>query len=414
MRAPPCSSDPKKLLDASVLDDPHPFLSVVRREHPLSRVGDTGVHLVATWDGILEVLGREEDFSANLTGMLIRGADGVPIPFDFPSLDGTQVIATADEPHHTVHRRLVSPRFETDRVVDFEPMIREWTREALAPFLLDEGGEFVPIAERIPAQVVGSLLGLPDGDAERHRAWAMMGGDMLAGEVGPTRMQALALEGQKMGHYLKRHLEAASKAAPDPSRASLLELLAEGVRAGEITLSQATGIGMVMFGAGGESTSALIGSAMRVLAEEPELAEQLRQDPLQIARFVEEVVRLEPPFKFHYRAVRRECELQGYTLGPGDRLMLLWAAANRDPAVFEEPDALRLDRKHPKHHMSFGRGAHFCVGAPLARLEARVMVEEVLRETRQLSLVPGHPPVYAQSIFTRRLESLVVSTRKIA
>ena len=189
---------------------------------------------------------------------------------------------------------------------------------------------------------------------------------------------------------------------------------AEGVRAGEITLSQATGIGMVMFGAGGESTSALIGSAMRVLAEEPELAEQLRQDPLQIARFVEEVVRLEPPFKFHYRAVRRECELQGYTLGPGDRLMLLWAAANRDPAVFEEPDALRLDRKHPKHHMSFGRGAHFCVGAPLARLEARVMVEEVLRETRQLSLVPGHPPVYAQSIFTRRLESLVVSTRKIA
>ena len=224
MRAPPFSSDPKKLLDASVLDDPHPFLSVVRREHPLSRVGDTGVHLVATWDGILEVLGREEDFSANLTGMLIRGADGVPIPFDFPSLDGTQVIATADEPHHTVHRRLVSPRFETDRVVEFEPMIREWTREALAPFLLDEGGEFVPIAERIPAQVVGSLLGLPDGDAERHRAWAMMGGDMLAGEVGPTRMQALALEGQEMGHYLKRHLEAAAKAAPKPANLKVFSM----------------------------------------------------------------------------------------------------------------------------------------------------------------------------------------------
>ena len=88
--------------------------------------------------------------------------------------------------------------------------------------------------------------------------------------------------------------------------------------------------------------------------------------------------------------------------------MLLWVAANRDPDVFEDPDEMRLDRKHPKHHVSFGRGAHFCVGAQLARLEARIVVEEVLAATREIGPDPDQPPVHAHSIFTRRLESLPI------
>lgn len=94
--------------------------------------------------------------------------------------------------------------------------------------------------------------------------------------------------------------------------------------------------------------------------------------------------------------------------------MLLWAAANRDPTVFDDPDALRLDRTHPKLHMGFGRGTHFCVGAQLARLEARILIEEVLLLTREIGLQQGSPPVYARSIFTRRLEQLFVSAREMA
>jgi cytochrome P450 len=161
-----------------------------------------------------------------------------------------------------------------------------------------------------------------------------------------------------------------------------------------------------MFGAGGESTAGLLGSAVRLLAEAPALADELRANPRLLPRFVEETVRLESPFKFHYRAVRRACELGGAQLQPGDRLMLLWAAANRDPAVFEDPDALRLDRPHPKQHLGFGRGAHFCIGAPLARLEARVLLEELLSRTQHLALRAGSPPVHARSLFVRRLESL--------
>jgi len=96
-------------------------------------------------------------------------------------------------------------------------------------------------------------------------------------------------------------------------------------------------------------------------------------------------------------------------LEAGDRLMLLWASANRDASHFEEPDSLCLDRRHPKLHMSFGRGSHFCIGAPLARLEARVVCEELLARTTALSLPEADPHVHARSIFVRRLERLPIA-----
>lgn len=408
MRAPQSSSDPAELLETAVIEDPHPFFARVREEHPVSRVGETGVHLVANWEGILEVLDREEDFSANLTGVLMRGEGGQPSTFDLPPAEGTQVIATADEPRHTVHRRLVRPRMTEKRIALIETNIRRWCSEALEHWLEAGGGDFAPISEIVPARAIGHLLGLPDGDAERHRTWALLGGEMLAGDVDLARIGNLAAETAPMGSYIAHHLKEALSNGEPANQASLLNLLAAGRESGEINTSEAIGIAIVMFGAGGESTSALIGSAVRLLAQDPDLAEFLRRNLELVPRFIEEALRLEPPFKFHYRAVRRECELAGYPLEPGDRLMLLWAAANRDPSVFDAPDEMKLDRKHPKHHMSFGRGTHFCAGTHLARLEARIMIEDVLRGTEHFTLNPESPPVHARSIFIRRLEHLPI------
>ena len=409
MRAPASGGDPTELFALETIEDPHPFFARLRRDRPLSQVGDTGVHLVASWALIDEALHREADFSANLTGVLVLGEGGQPSVFPLAGFGGSHVIATADEPDHAVHRRLAQPRLAAREISDLAAPLRAWTREALAPWLEAGGGDFAPISEWVPARAVAHVLGLPESDAPHFRKWAMMGGDILAGAVSPPAVSALGLETGRMAAYLSEHLEAALASPQRGPDAPLLHALACGLRDGEIRREQAVGIAIVMFGAGGESTAALIGSAIRLLAANPVLADSLRRAPERIPRFVEETVRLESPFKFHYRAVRRHCELGGLDLQPGDRLMLLWASANRDPAVNDDPDALRLDRRHPKQHMGFGRGSHFCVGAHLARLEARVMVEEMLARTRHIKLSAQAPPVHARSIFVRRLERLPIA-----
>lgn len=408
MRAPLCCADPAELLDLATIEEPHGFFARVRAQHAISRVGDTGVHLVATWDLIEEALAREADFSANLTGVLVRGDDGRPAALELPATGANQVIATADEPSHKVHRALAQPRLAQQRINELEPKLRAWARSALEPWLAAGGGDFVPLAELVPARAVALVLGLPERDVADHRRWAMMGGDMLAGDVSVAEMAEFGAETGRMARYLGEHIAAAPSGHEPGPDLPLLHALAYGAATGRIDPSAAIGIAIVMFGAGGESTAALIGSAARLLAQDRALADDLRAHPELCSRYVEEVVRLEPPFKFHYRAVRRACELGGAELAPGDRLMLLWASANRDPAHFDEPDALRLDRRHPKQHLGFGRGAHFCIGAPLARLEARVMVEELLAGTRRVALRADDPPVFAHSIFVRRLERLAL------
>ena len=119
--------------------------------------------------------------------MLIRGDDGLPAALDLPSTGANQVIATADEPEHAVHRALAQPRLAAARIAALEPQMREWVREALDRWLGAGGGDFVPIAETIPARALAHVLGLPDGDVTRFRRWAMMGGDMLAGDVSAAR-----------------------------------------------------------------------------------------------------------------------------------------------------------------------------------------------------------------------------------
>ena len=188
----------------------------------------------------------------------------------------------------------------------------------------------------------------------------------------------------------------------------MADRLARAVHAGQLPHRHALGILAVLLGAGIESTASLIGNAARLLAERPELAAQLRREPGLVPAFVEEAVRLESPFRFHYRAVARDCELGGVPLRVGHRLMLSWASANRDEAVFERPDEIDLHRRFPRHHMAFGRGIHFCVGAPLARLETRVVLEELLDRSSRIELDPDRPPRYAPSLFVRRPASLAL------
>lgn len=406
MRAPAYSSDPSEILAPHVLANPQPFYAKLRKTQPLCRIGESGAHLVLSWALVEEALGRDADFSANLTGVVMRGANGHPSIFDMRGTGAIQVIATADEPDHGVHRALLQPRLSPARIERMEPRIRGWVGSSLAPWLAAGGGDFAPIAERIPALAIAHLLGLPERDVESFRTWAMMGGDMLAGDADLDRLRFLGEETARMFDYLGEHLDRADPKTADSPDGTLMAALARGVAEGRIDRETAVGISSVLFGAAGESTAALIGSCLLRLAQDPGTADRLRTTPGLIPRFVEEVVRLEPPFNFHYRVVKRACRLGGYDLAPEDRLLLSWASANRDESVFEAPDELRLDRRFPKNHVGFGRGAHFCIGAHLARLEARLVVEAALSRTARIELDTTLPVVHARSIFVRRPEQL--------
>jgi len=141
-----------------------------------------------------------------------------------------------------------------------------------------------------------------------------------------------------------------------------------------------------MLAAGGESTTSLIGNAVRLLADHQDLQQRLRQQPELIPSFVEEALRLESPFRHHMRSVSKDTTLGGVDIPAGATVLLFWGAANRDPAVFERPDEVVLGR--PRRHVAFGRDIHYCVGAPLARLEARVVLTVLLNCTSSITLDP--------------------------
>jgi cytochrome P450 len=386
------------------LEDPAPRYAWLRQHGPVHEVGASRVFLVASWALVEEAL-VSPDLSANLTGVLIRGADGAPELFDFPGVgDANAVLATADPPAHDAQRRVVQPALAAGRVAALERELRTRVVRRLAPFVASGGGDFtVALANPIPSEVISRLLGLAEADLPRVMRWAMQGGAMLAATIGRAELEALLAEAAELVVHLAAHFAR----EPTPRReAPLLDALRGAVETGTLTQGQAIGIGVVLVGAGGESTASVLGSAVRLLAERPELQARLRREPERIPAFVEEAVRLEPPFRGHYRTVRRPLSLGGVALAPGDRLLLLWASANRDETRFERPDAIDLARPHPRDHLGFGRGIHFCVGASLARLEARVVLEELLARTRHLALDPRRPPAHVPSLFVRRLAHL--------
>jgi cytochrome P450 family 144 len=188
----------------------------------------------------------------------------------------------------------------------------------------------------------------------------------------------------------------------------LLGAVAQGINSQALSEVQGYGILHTLLSAGGESTTSLIGNAVRMLAEHRDLQDQLGDDPELIPMFVEEALRLEPPFRYHMRSVPNDTELGGIEIPAGETVLLLWGATNRDPAVFDHPETIDLTRQVPRRHVAFGRGVHHCVGAPLARVEARNVLGVLLNRASDITLDPRRPPRWVNSLTVRRHEELPV------
>jgi len=317
-----------------------------------------------------------------------------------------QTLLALDPPDHTRLRRLLVPHLSVAAVRRLAPAVAAHV-EALLPGVL--GGapvDFVAgFAAELPLRVVGTLLGLPPAELAAFGALAAR-----ASTSNPHRETKASLRDRLEAELalLRRFETLLAGPAPTPP-GSLLAGLRAAVRARELTLREAIGLSREVLVAGAETTVDLLSSVVLLLAREPALLGRARDDAAARAALVEEALRLESPFTGFWRRARRATTLGGVAL-PADALLLVpFGALNRDPAAHREPDRPDLDRPAPRRHLAFGHGIHFCVGAPLARLEAQVALEALLARVERVELLtdPGSLR-YRPSIQGRGLEALPV------
>jgi cytochrome P450 len=396
-----------RLVGAELVDDPYPFYEQLRRDAPVWRLPGSDAFLVSTWDLVTEAAGRVEDFSNHFRHTLFSREDGTLGVVDNGEGGAPDVFAGADPPAHTVHRKLFFPELVQRKMERLEPEVA-----ALADALLDEllrrdsADAATGLAEPIPLRIMAErVIGFRATDIAQTQRWVFGGSRFLGGRLGLDELPAVGAEAAGMWPWVGEQLDDALAA---PGDGDVLAAAAAGVRDGVLTRDEAAFTLMVLLGAGGETTTSLIGNAVRILAERPQIQDELRADPNLVAAFVEEVLRFESPFRFHPRTARGPVELGGVEIPERAMVALLWGAANRDGSVFERPDEFVVGRPNARQHVGFGRGIHYCVGAPLARLESRVVLTKLLERTRRFVLDPDQPPRWVDSLWIRRHERLPI------
>lgn len=389
------------LFSPAALEDPYPVFEQLRTAGDVHFLPAQQLYIVLGFDAIRTVLADPHTYSSNLVAVLsaVSGSAAVSVTAAAGSVD---VLATADPPTHTEQRALVMPRFAPRSVAALTEMIDAAVRPAVAGLVTAGGGDWMArVAHRVPVQVIGHLIGLPEHDHEQLARWSDAAIEMVSGVATPDRAGQAALEVLDFVRYLGEQIDSARPG----EEAGVLGSVAAAVAAQTITRDQAAILLVQLVTAGAESTTSLLGTAVRLLAGDRELQNRLRADRGCVDALVEEAVRTESPFRGHFRVTTTPTRLAGVELEAGARLMLMWGASNRDPRIFDRPDHIDLDRAQPKRHHSFGRGIHFCLGAHLARKETAQAVHALLDATATVT-PRGPEPAYVPSLIVRRLAHL--------
>lgn len=353
--------------DFAIDDDPYPVWRRMREEAPLYRNDKYNFYALSRYDDVARAL---PDWEAYRSG---RGTtadilfSGIEVP--------PGILLFEDPPLHDLHRRLLSRVFTPRRMLAVEDLVRGFCCRAMDPLLDGEGFDFVSdLGAVMPMRTIGYLLGIPEEGQEQIRARTdknISVGD-VAGDVSATVFAESLAE---FAEYIEWR-------ATHPSDDLMTELLnaqveePDGSRR-QLDRNEVLAYTAMIAGAGGETTARLIGFMGELLGVHPDQRRELAEDPSLIPSAVEETLRFEPPSPVQARYVARDVEHYGQTIPEGSYMLLLNGSANRDDTRYPDPD--RYDVHRTGGHLSFGQGLHFCLGSALARLEARVAFEEVLK-----------------------------------
>ena len=403
-------SDPTLLFRDDVLADPTPLYRYLRSEAPVWEIPGAATFVVTRADLVNEAVVRIDDFSSNLNSLIFRAADGLPRSFDMTEMgDAAHVLATADPPMHTRHRKLLQPHLAPGCVAGLEGEVTTMVDHLLDDLLATGGGDLVArLADPLPIRVITRVVGLPTEDSSRLVKLVLDVDQILAGIADEDGMARAAASAMEQATYLAEHLQRVIDTPTSVLDDTLLFAICESVTRDELTFEEGVGILVQMLGAGTETTTSLIATAVLMLAHDHRLQDQLRANLSAVPTFIEEVLRLDGPFRFHYRTTLHDTELGGVAIPARARVLLMWAAANLDESAYPDPESLDLERTIAKSHLAFGRGIHFCIGAPLARLETRIAITRLLKSTTDIRLDPELPPRHHRDIFLRRLAQLGV------
>lgn len=303
----------------------------------------------------------------------------------------TDTLIAKDPPDHRKLRNLVNQAFTPRAVARLSERVTQITQELLDQ--VREQGKMDIVADMafpLPAKVIAELLGVPAEDWNIFQRWARIGdGPPMRGQQEGGRNMR-----EEMADYFSRLLAERRRAPREDLISALSVAEVDGERLSEREL---VSFCTLLLAAGQETTKNLIANAIVCFTDHPEAMEQLRREPALMPMAIEEVLRYLPPVWFLFRQTTTDVELEGQTI-PANQIVLAWAAgANRDPAQFPDPDRFNIERE-PNRHLTFGHGVHYCVGAPLARLEAKIALTMMLEQLKDLQRVEGVPVMVHQGI----------------
>ena len=398
--------------------DPYPYYAWLREQDPVHYVEDLDFYVVSRYEDVHAVLKNPTVFSSHAgMGLLMgSGAPGKLREFmrarnpsglgalGYETLSSMRTLISSDPPDHTRLRRLVNKPFTPKAIMSLAPRIRQICEELVHDLIrANEEGKADLIehfAVPLPVIVIAEMLGIPADRRAEFKRWSDNVVGVLSGTVLDT--EKMTQSSVEMFMYFSKVLEERRQAPGEDLISHLIRNSEEGdcLKAEEIIM-----LCVLLLIAGNETTTNLLANAALAFFARPELWRELRTTPSLVPAAVEEVLRFDSPVQGLFRATTSEVELHGKKLRAGVPVMVLFGAANRDPLHFPEPDTFHLDR-NITDHLAFGAGIHLCLGAPLARLEAKIAGEVLLERTRKMEPNGAHARI--DSFLLRGLNRLPV------
>jgi cytochrome P450 len=367
------------------LTNPFPFYKKSRDEQPVFYSQELGYYVVTRYEDIKAVFSNWKTYtSENAQSPFKPIAPKAKKLMEDQGMIGLSGLSGRIPPDHTRIRRIVSMAFNLSRFKKLEPGIRALAIEMIEKFENEGHAEIVKqLAYDLPALVIFMLLGVPNEDVQQVKSWAE---SRLLITWGDLTEEEQLVHAQNMVRYWEycQNLVALRKENPtDDLPGDLVRLQAEGH---EISDREIAAICYSQLFAGHETTTSLMGNGLRELLLHPESWKAICENPSLIPNAIEEILRFSPSIVSWRRKALEDSEIGGVTIPAGSNLLLVMGSANRDEANFENGETFDIQRPNAKEHLSFGYGIHFCLGSPLAKLEFKIVLEELTRKIPHLTI----------------------------